>query len=348
MLVTQHPTLRRFWYPIMPVTHLVDGPQSFQLLGEPIVLWLTASGQPAALADRCCHRSAQLSKGQVIDGCVRCPYHGWTYDESGRCIDVPQLESGAAIPLSYRVPAYQCEARYGVVWVCLDKSPLQPIPEIPEAAVAGNRTLQQFCEPWHCSSLQILENFLDNAHFSFVHTTTFGIPDQPKPPELRLEPFDMGFKLYSTMPVVNPPNQQENLKIAEDKTVRVVESTWHLPFVGTLKITYPNGLEHLIMTAATPIDDRTSQFVQFCIRNDTEADATAASINAFDRQVINEDKAILEPIPEVAPIEIAAEQHMPSDRHGVVMRRQLSALFKKYEQQKYEEAPAAETIVSLV
>jgi phenylpropionate dioxygenase-like ring-hydroxylating dioxygenase large terminal subunit len=331
MLVTQHRTLRRFWYPIMPVTHLSDGPQSFQLLGEPLVLWLTASGKPAAIADRCCHRSAQLSKGTVIDGCVRCPYHGWAYDETGRCTHVPQLDSTATIPPSYQVSAYHCETRYGVVWVCLDEAPLKPIPVIPEADVAGNRIIQQFCEPWQCSSLQILENFLDNAHFSFVHTTTFGVPDQPKPPELRLESLDIGFKLYSTMAVVNPPDQQENLKIADDKTVRVVESTWHLPFLGTLKITYPNGLEHLIMTAATPVDDRTSQFVQFCIRNDTEADATAASINAFDRQVINEDKAILEPIPEVAPLEISDEQHMPSDRHGVVMRRQLSALFHQYE-----------------
>ena len=51
---------------------------------------------------------------------------------------------------------------------------------------------------------------------------------------------------------------------------------------------------HLIFTAATPVSDRTSQIVQFCIRNDTEADASAESITAFDRQVVNEDKVVLE------------------------------------------------------
>ncbi|HZG37209.1 MAG TPA: Rieske 2Fe-2S domain-containing protein, partial [Nodosilinea sp.] len=55
MLVTQQPVLRRFWYPVMPIANLTDGPQSFTLLGEPLVLWLTAEGKPAALRDRCCH-----------------------------------------------------------------------------------------------------------------------------------------------------------------------------------------------------------------------------------------------------------------------------------------------------
>ncbi|WP_263975626.1 Rieske 2Fe-2S domain-containing protein [Leptolyngbya sp. 7M] len=61
----------------MPLTHLADGtPQSFELLGQRIVLWLDTNGNPAAVADRCCHRSARLSLGQVVNGCIRCPYHG--------------------------------------------------------------------------------------------------------------------------------------------------------------------------------------------------------------------------------------------------------------------------------
>lgn len=49
MLVTQQPVLRRFWYPVMPLDHLTQGPQSFTLLGQPLVLWLTDNGTPAAL-----------------------------------------------------------------------------------------------------------------------------------------------------------------------------------------------------------------------------------------------------------------------------------------------------------
>jgi phenylpropionate dioxygenase-like ring-hydroxylating dioxygenase large terminal subunit len=216
---------------------------------------------------------------------------------------------------------------------CLDESPLLPLPEIPEADAAGHRLIPQFYEPWHCSGLRVMENSFDNAHFSIVHAPSFGVQEQPQPArsELVTDPNHQGLKIYSTVPVTNPPSQQQNLGIPEGETIREVESTWFMPFSRTLKITYPNGLMHLIFTAATPIGDRTSQIVQFCIRNDTEADASADSINAFDRQVVDEDKAVLETTTYDTPIAITAEQHMSSDRPGIVMRQQLAALFTQYE-----------------
>ena len=333
MLATQHPALRRFWYPVLPMADLTDVPRSFQLLNQPLVLWLTAEGRPAALADRCCHRSARLSAGKVIEGCVRCPYHGWSYSETGQCVNVPQMDATDEIPATYRVPAYLCEARYGYVWVCLDPDPLLPVPQIPEAEDAGNRLISQFYEPWQCSGLRLMENSFDNAHFSIVHAPSFGVQAQPRPAKSKLVTLenDMGLKIYSTVPVVNPPSQQKNLNIPDGETVREIESTWYMPFARTLKITYPNGLMHLIFTAATPVSDRTSQIVQFCIRNDTEADASVESINAFDRQVVSEDKVVLETTDYDTPIEVSAEQHMPSDKPGIVMRQQLAALYKRYE-----------------
>lgn len=60
MLVTKQLVLRRFWYPVMPIANLSNGPQPFELLGQKIVGGLTADGKPAAVAERCCHRSAQV------------------------------------------------------------------------------------------------------------------------------------------------------------------------------------------------------------------------------------------------------------------------------------------------
>lgn len=328
MLVTQEPVLRRFWYPVLPSDQLIDSPQSFTLLGQDLVLWRTETGTPAALRDRCCHRSAKLSMGIVQQGCIRCPYHGWSFNQAGACTQVPQLDPDAAIPKSYQVTAYGCVERYGYVWVCLSDDPLLPLPEIPEADLPGHRLISQFYEPWHCSGLRVMENSFDNAHFSIVHAASFGVEAQPQPAKSELVPLELGFKMYSTVPVVNPPTQQHNLNIPDGLTVRQVESTWYPPFSRTLKITYPNGLMHLIFTAATPVSDRTSQIVQFCVRNDTEADASAASIIAFDRQVVDEDKVVLETTDYDTPLEVSAEQHMPSDQPGIIMRRQLAALLQ--------------------
>ncbi len=329
MLVTKQPVLRRFWYPVLPIADLSsEQPRSFQLLGQKLVLWLNQTGQPLALADRCCHRSAQLSKGVVVDGCVRCPYHGWSFDGEGKCANVPQFESGQAIPPSYRVQAFKCTERYGYVWVCLEDSPLLPIPYIPEAEDSSLRLIPQFCEPWHCSGLRVMENSFDNAHFSFVHGASFGNQQQPQPAASELIPLEFGLQVKATVPVVNPPAQQKNLQISDSITTRHVESTWYMPFSRTLKIVYPNGLMHLIFTAATPIDDRTSQIVQFCVRNDTEAEARAEDIIAFDRQVVTEDKYVLESTDYDTPLEISAEQHMASDQPGIIMRHKLAALLK--------------------
>ncbi|MFM7424423.1 MAG: Rieske 2Fe-2S domain-containing protein [Elainella sp.] len=342
MLVTQQPILKRFWYPVMPLSHLAEQPQPFQLLGQPLVLWRNGAGKPAAADDRCCHRSARLSLGQVIEGCVRCPYHGWSFDSTGTCVNVPQLEPGQPIPKTYRVRGYPCEERYGYVWVCLDPEPLLPIPSIPEAEDPINRLIPQFYEPWQCSGLRLMENSFDNAHFSFVHLASFG-SQQPTPASSEIRLLETGLQMRAVIEVVNPPLQQQNLQIASAKTVRTAESTWHLPFARTLKITYPNGLMHLIFTAATPISDSMSQIIQFCVRNDTEAEAKAADIIAFDRQVVLEDRAVLESTDYDTPLRISAEQHMPSDRPGILMRRKLAALLKQHgetEQRRTEQTGA--------
>jgi hypothetical protein len=103
-----------------------------------------------------------------------------------------------------------------------------------------------------------------------------------------------------------------------------------MPFARTLKIQYPNGLIHLIFTAYTPIDDQTTQLVQFCLRNDTEDDAKAADIIAFDRQVTQEDRDVLETTEFDAPLSLSEEQHMPSDKPGIIMRHRLAALLKEH------------------
>jgi hypothetical protein len=96
---------------------------------------------------------------------------------------------------------------------------------------------------------------------------------------------------------------------------------------------YPNGLSHSIVTGATPIDDRSCQIVQFVYRSDTEADAKAADIIAFDRQVTEEDRDILESTAWDVPLDQAGvEMNMPSDRPGVLMRRMLMGCWNGWRQ----------------
>ena len=325
MLVTQHPVFRRFWYPVVPIAQIQHGPAAFELLGQRLVIWQAAEGQSVAVADRCCHRSARLSQGTVVDGAIQCPYHGWCFDGQGRCVQVPQVPDRPISP-AYQVPGYACVERYGYAWVCLD-SPLADIPDIPEAVDPQFRYIPQFYEPWRCAGLRLMENSFDNAHPHFVHHKTFGISQEPvPPPPTSLEETDGGLTMTYGLPVKNSDMQKQNLGMESDRTLRLSRATWYAPFLRTLRITYPNGLVHLIFTAATPVNDQVSQIVQFCLRNDTEADAPAQDIIAFDRAVTLEDKDILEGTDYDVPLDLHAEQHMWTDQPGIIMRRKLARL----------------------
>jgi phenylpropionate dioxygenase-like ring-hydroxylating dioxygenase large terminal subunit len=327
MLVTQQPIFKRFWYPVLPLSDLDDQPHAFTLLDRPIVLWRDPDGNPAAAADRCCHRSAKLSLGKVTDGCIECPYHGWRYDAQGTCTHVPQTPD--FISPSYKITAYPCTDRYGYIWVCLD-DPIAPIPEIPEATDPNFRLIPEFYEPWNCAGLRVMENEFDLAHPTFVHTTTFGSADHPVPDSMDIWETDTGIAMQGTLGVTNPELQQQNLKMDHSKTLRTLDMTWHMPFTCRLRIAYPNGLVHVIVNTAVPINDSRSQIVQFCLRNDTEAETPAASAVAFDRAVTLEDKEILETTDYDVPLDIAQEQHMMTDKPGILMRRKIAALLKAH------------------
>jgi phenylpropionate dioxygenase-like ring-hydroxylating dioxygenase large terminal subunit len=330
MLTTKQKVLRRFWYAVMPLDDLAGGPKPFRLLGENIVLFLDAAGRPAALRDRCCHRTAQLSKGWCRDGQIVCGYHGWTYDRTGKLVRIPQLTADQPVP-NLSTPAYHCEARYGYAWVALDE-PLAPVLEVPEDADPAFRRIPQFYEVWATAPLRFMENSFDNAHFSFVHKGTFGQAGQTLPEKCLIEETDYGFEAETLITVKNPPVQHRISGTTAPTTTRHMRNKWFMPFCRRLDIEYPSGLRHIILNSATPIDDERIQLVQWLYRNDTEADCPAGELNDWDYKITREDKDIIESTDPDAAIDMSrhAEAHMASDRPGMIMRRRLMKLLEAH------------------
>ncbi len=330
MLTTKQKVLRRFWYATHKLSELESGPKPFRLMGEDIVLFLDEAGEPAALQDRCCHRTAKLSKGWVNEGKIVCGYHGWTYDRSGILTGIPQFPANQPLP-KVGVRAYHCEARYGYAWVCLDE-PLQPIPVVPQENMTGFRRIHQFHEVWKSAPLRLMENSFDTAHLSFVHKGTFGQLDRPKPEKYTLDETDWGFEGEVIAPVNNPPHALRITGTADPETRRHMRSAWFMPFCRKLDIEYPSGIRHIIFNSATPIDDGTMLVAQILFRNDTEADCSTQELIDWDAAIIEEDRGMLEATDPDAPLDLTmkAEAHMPSDRPGIIMRRKLLQLLKDH------------------
>jgi len=112
-------SLESFWYPLLPLHNLGPAPVAVTLLGRSLVLWRGENGPLGALDDRCRHRSASLSGGRIgVEGHLHCPYHGWGFDNRGRCQLLPQ-QPGQPIPDRCHTRSYQVQERHGLVWVCL-------------------------------------------------------------------------------------------------------------------------------------------------------------------------------------------------------------------------------------
>jgi nitrite reductase/ring-hydroxylating ferredoxin subunit len=183
--------LRHCWQPVARVQDLASGPQRVVLLGEALAVFLTESGKPAVVADRCAHRGASLSMGKVAGDSIQCPYHGWEWGESGACTRIPSLPDQSQIPARARIPAFPARQHWGLVWTVLAE-PLGELPTMPwfdeEEWAWGHGT--PFELPVGMGIM--IENFRDVAHFAFVHQATLGtMPEVIEP----LHPERDGFRV---------------------------------------------------------------------------------------------------------------------------------------------------------
>src|SRR5262245_39286705 len=97
--------LKDYWYPVARSAEVTDKPVGTMLLDEPLVLWRSTSGV-AAFKDLCVHRGTRLSIGSVVNGELRCTYHGWTYGGDGAVCRIPAVPRERGIPSRARAVAY--------------------------------------------------------------------------------------------------------------------------------------------------------------------------------------------------------------------------------------------------
>jgi phenylpropionate dioxygenase-like ring-hydroxylating dioxygenase large terminal subunit len=168
--------LRNAWYICALSDEVTSKPLARRLLDEPVVLYRTLDGSCVGLADRCCHRGVPLSLGKVIDDCIQCAYHGFTFDRTGRCVRVPSQKSA---PAAAHVRNYPLLERCGFVWIWMGGAAL-PQPEalldLDEIATAGWTSIRGVLA-FQADYRRVIDNILDLSHVSFVHRSTFGSDD---------------------------------------------------------------------------------------------------------------------------------------------------------------------------
>lgn len=323
--VSEHPVLRSYWHPVLRATDLADEPVARTLLTEGIVLYRGADGRPVAAPDRCTHREAPLSAGRMLDGCLQCPYHGWTFGADGRCVRVPSNEPNVPVPPKAHLRTLHCVERYGLVWVCPGE-PAAGIPDIPQESDPAFRRINVEVQTWHTSALRMVDNFLDISHFPWVHVATFGSATEQVVPSFELT--DIGdFHGYEYEVEVANTNEagRRSAGATAATLTRQMTTGFSLPFTCRSTIRYETGLEHILLLCSTPIDDVTSYFTFVVWRND-DFSVPAEEVIRFDRAIGEEDRKMLEKLDGPFPLERGVLCDVRADRTGVEWRRRLVAL----------------------
>jgi 5,5'-dehydrodivanillate O-demethylase len=163
--------LRRYWHPIALGRDLtVERPKKrVRVLGEDLVLFRDPTGSWGLIAEQCAHRGASVYYGFLEDGGIRCPYHGWLYDRTGRCLEQPFEPQQSMLRQTVRLPAYPVQEVRGLLFAYLGP---QPIPRIPPWDVivredgAHSIRVQPILE---ANWLQVQETNLDPTHIVFLH-----------------------------------------------------------------------------------------------------------------------------------------------------------------------------------
>jgi phenylpropionate dioxygenase-like ring-hydroxylating dioxygenase large terminal subunit len=320
-----NPALRDFWYAAAAETELALRPVARTVLGQRIVIYLDPGGKVVAAPDRCPHREAPLSLGTVSDGVLKCAYHGWGFGDGGRCVSIPSADPQFPIPRSADLPCIRAVVKYGLVWVSPGENPAE-LPRISQEDDPAFRRINNPVDVWRVSATRMTDNFLDIAHFPWVHSGTFGNRQRTRVEDIELELLDDGYYGYRYEVMArNPPGARLISGQSGGDVNRRMDTGFHLPFAVRSTIRYETGTRHIILLLTTPIDDVNSYFTFVVWRND-DFSVSAEDVIAFDRMIGAEDKHMLEHIPGVLPLTPQGVVATQSDKSSTAWRFQFARL----------------------
>lgn len=312
------------WMPLARTSEVADRPTRVEAAGRLLVLFRNNEGDAVALDARCPHRGTLLDLGDVVDGTIRCPYHGWRFGDGGVCVDIPSL--AGSVPKGCHTTAWRTTERDGLVWGSADlAADPEAVPGFVDAASIGPGMRLIVGDPidWATSAGRVVENMLDVGHFPFVHTTTFGCPEAevvaPHTPQAR----DGLLTCAIDVTTANPQTVQGPLYPGLGPTI-VLHYRYEvrLPYRVTLAFTFPDGMHRVLHEVVTPTSASTCR-MYWALGVDERLGSIDEDELAFARSVFAEDRPVVESQPPGVPLHPSAEVHVPADRLAVAYRRAL-------------------------
>jgi phenylpropionate dioxygenase-like ring-hydroxylating dioxygenase large terminal subunit len=317
--------MSRFWHPVLYAAELGDEkPAPATLLGEPLVI-VRLGGEVRAFLDLCPHRGTALSLGWVEDDALRCAYHGWKYASDGMCTEIP-ARFGTKIPSRACLTSYLAKEEAGLIWVCMSDEPELPVPEFPQYDDPAYRIVTVESYDWDCALPRRIENYVDFAHFAWVHDGVLGDRNQPEVPDHGIS--RGGGELRFDHPgMAEPPNSGKNKALDSGEPVEVqIDYRLFMPNTILLDQWMPSlEQRYLLFFAVCPTGPKTCRNFTLMGRDYSFDEATDQEMLDFNELVIGQDLPLVQSQrPEELPMDLSAEiQIRAADRVAIEYRRWL-------------------------
>lgn len=265
--------VRRYWLPALFSKEIENDshPVRVRLMGEDLVAFRDSNGDVGLIQELCPHRGASLFLARNEECGLRCLYHGWKFDVSGRVIEMPTEINNEAVIDRVQAVAYPVQEAGGIIWAYMGPEEDKPAPVNFEFTNYPESHLVHTKMHIACNWVQCLEGVLDTAHSNYLHSDTFKpaanassdyrgdslVVDRPSgdgQPRLEVENTDYGFR-YAAI----------RKTIAEEQDKSYIRTTLFIaPFYGL----FAGQMNWGALQAFVPIDDENTMlyFVRYNLK----------------------------------------------------------------------------------
>jgi vanillate O-demethylase monooxygenase subunit len=324
--------MKKTWQPVansadLPLGKIIP----YRLFDVELLVARFDSGLLAA-EDSCPHKGARLSRGAICEGDLQCPYHGWRFNQTGECTNIPSLIDPPKDKLRLsHLRNFPVQERYGMIWVQMEPDASVKLPEVPEFENPAWTFLVGPAMPFKAGFRREVENYLDMTHFAFAHSTTLGTAASPEVPEMTITLHEDGFQMDAPFPALESAHEQPGkLQSAHHRRQRC-----YLPNFTTIRQSFPDGDERVLVHIPSP-NSRTecTCFWALAVSPGFDGPPPPAQIE-FAIKVLDEDRIMCEnQLPHEVPINPSRGGWGVLVTPGDTLANTFQKCFRKYLQQR--------------
>ncbi|MEM7348667.1 MAG: aromatic ring-hydroxylating dioxygenase subunit alpha [Chloroflexota bacterium] len=305
------------WHAVAQSSDLPEGGiVAARLLGEDLVLW-RLNDQILVWQDLCIHRGSKLSLGRIEGERLVCPYHGWQYNQAGRCVHIP-AHPNQTPPEKAQARVYRAQEQYGLIWVSLGN----PQRDMAEFELWDDPDYRKvLCGPYQFEAAgpRAIENFLDIAHFPFVHEGFLGDQQHAEIDDYEVKTGPDGV-IAENIRVWQPDPDGRGVGATVTYTYQAMRPLTAY-FIKTSA-----GPSFAIYFTVCPVEElRSIGWMWMAMTEGNEV--PDAELQAYQDVIVSQDLPIVQSQrPELLPLDLQAELHLRSDRTAIAYRQWLKEL----------------------